>query len=214
MRKKITKYKVEDLPCPQCVKVHKFKSYSLIKVTEKPELKEDVLQNRLFVFRCDACGLTAPLTYESVYVDTKKQLLIYLAPEMTPNTQVAISAWEPVNFKYKRLVNNINDLKEKILIADNLLDDRIIEFMKIENLQQLKKEMENDNLMNILFDYKGDQYYFLVFFERKGMGRIPVGSDYYRGAVARHAAKLSNKQSKGFQVIDMEWAGNILLERN
>lgn len=210
---KLTKYTVEDLACPQCGKVHKCKRYSVINVTEKPELKEDVLQNRLFVFHCDACGLTAPLTYESVYVDTKKQLLIYLAPEMTSNTQVAIRAWEPVNFKTKRLVNNINDLKEKILIMDNMLDDRIIEFMKIENIQQLKKEMEDDNLMNILFDYKGNQYYFLVFFERKGMGRIPVSTDYYRGAAARHQSRLSKKMSPGFQVIDMEWAGNILLER-
>ena len=30
----------------------------------------------------------------------------------------------------KRLVDNINDLKEKIMIADNHLDDRVIEIIK------------------------------------------------------------------------------------
>ncbi len=141
---------MEELACPQCGKVHKCKRYSVINVTEKPELKAEVLQNKLFVFHCDACGLTAPLTYESVYVDSKKSMIIYLAPEVNANTAASIADWNQVEARQKRLVNNINDLKEKILIADNLLDDRIVEFMKIENLQQLKKEMDNYSQLDYL----------------------------------------------------------------
>mgnify|MGYP000214172619 CR=1 FL=1 len=41
----------------------------------------------------------------------------------------------------KRLVDNINDLKEKIMIADNHLDDRVIEIIKIMYIDQMKKEI-------------------------------------------------------------------------
>lgn len=210
----LTKYTMEELACPKCGKVHLCKRYSVINVTEKPELKEQVLRNKLYVFTCEGCGLTAPLTYESVYVDTKKNLLIYLAPEMTENTKKSIELWEKENHRNKRIVDNLNDLKEKIMIAEQLMDDRIIEFMKIEHLNQLKKEMEDDTLMNILFDYDGSNFYFMVFFEKKGIGRIPFTSQYYRDAERRYGLKLSKKISRKFVTVDMQWAGNLLMERN
>lgn len=40
----------------------------------------------------------------------------------------------------KRLVDNINDLKEKIMIADNHLDDRVIEIIKIMYIDQMKRK--------------------------------------------------------------------------
>ena len=131
---------------------------------------------------------------------------------MTDNTKISLAMWEKVEAKQKRLVTNINDLKEKILIAENLLDDRIVELMKIENLEQLKKEMEGDELMNILFDYSGTNYYFMVFFEKKGMGRIPVSAQYYRDAEHRYIGHIGRKQPKGFEEIDMKWASNLLFK--
>ncbi len=211
---KLTTFTKEELACPQCGKVHLCDRYSVINVTEKPDLKQKVMHNDIFAFRCDQCGLVAPLTYECVYVDTKKSLVIYLAPEMTDNVMKSIKQWQDVDARQKRIVDNINDLKEKILISDHLMDDRIMEFMKIENVQQLKKEMEDDNLMNILFDSDGSNYYFLVFFEKKGMGRIPVAAEYCRAAEQRYLPRIGRKHSKHFVKIDMEWARNILLERN
>lgn len=211
---RLTSSTKQELACPQCGKVHMCERYSVINVTEKPELKEKVLKNQIFVFTCEECGLTAPLTYESVYVDSKKQMIIYLAPEMNANVEASMKMWEQVDAKHRRVVDNINDLKEKILIADRLLDDRIVEFMKIENVQQLKDQMQDDNLMNILFDTDGTNFYFLVFFEKKGIGRIPIAPDYYRACEGRYASKLSKKRSRHFTKIDFEWAGNILMERN
>ena len=50
------------------------------------------------------------------------------------------------------------------MIVDNHLDDRVIEIIKIMYLDQIKKEMEDDTLLNIIFDYNRDNYCFLVFF--------------------------------------------------
>ena len=211
---KLTKFTREELACPKCGKVHLCDRYSVINVTEKPELKEKVLLNKLFVFKCDACGLTAPLTYESVYVDTKKKLLFYLTPERTENTEKSLAMWEKVDAGQKRIVTSLNDLKEKILIADNLLDDRIVEFMKIEHLKQLEKEIKDDNLLDILFDYQGNQYYFMLFFEKKGIGRIPVSQEYYRDAEHRYSSRIDRRTGDRFMEINMKWAGDIVFRRN
>ena len=44
----------------------------------------------------------------------------------------------------------------------------------------MKKEMEDDTLLNILFDYNRDNYCFLVFFQKKGIGKIPLTREFYR----------------------------------
>ena len=53
------------------------------------------------------------------------------------------------------------------MIADNHLDDRVIEIIKIMYIDQMKKEMEDDTLLNILFDYNRDNYCFLVFSRKR-----------------------------------------------
>ena len=95
----------------------------------------------------------APLTYDSLYVDSRRNIMIYMAPVMNAEIKAEIAELEQEKGIDKRLVDNINDLKEKIMIADNHLDDRVIEIIKIMYIDQMKKEMEDDTLLNILFDY-------------------------------------------------------------
>ena len=134
----LTQYSIEELKCPKCGHAHHLKKYSVINVTEKPAMKEDILKNRIFNFDCENCDLVAPLTYESMYLDSKKKLLICLSTEETDMGQ--FEEWERKKGMTLRVVDNINDLKEKIMIAENLLDDRVVEMVKIAYLRRLEKE--------------------------------------------------------------------------
>ena len=176
---RLTSYAMEELECPKCGHKHSLRKYKVINVTEKAKLKEDILKNRLFQFSCDSCEYMAPLTYDSLYVDSQRNIMIYMTPVMNTEIKEEIAALEQEQGPDKRLVDNINDLKEKIMIADNHLDDRVIEIIKIMYLDQIKKEMEEDTLLNILFDYNRDNYCFLVFFQKKGIGKIE-GRKYYK----------------------------------
>ncbi|MCD8019828.1 MAG: CpXC domain-containing protein [Clostridiales bacterium] len=188
------------------------KKYSFINVTEKPDMKEDILKNRVFYFNCDDCNLVAPLTYESMYLDSKKKLAICLATEETDMEN--LEAWDKKKGMTCRLVDNINDLKEKIMIRDNHLDDRVIELVKIQYLRQLDRELENDTLMNILFDYHGEEKCFLVFFEKKGIGRMPLNMDFYKKTEQEYANQISAHSDDSFMKVDMEWAGDIFFKRS
>ena len=114
----------------------------------------------------------------------------------------------------KRLVDNINDLKEKIMIADNHLDDRVIEIIKIMYIDQMKKEMEDDTLLNILFDYNRDNYCFLVFFQKKGIGKIPLTREFYRQVEDKYKDAIKEHSMDSFMKVDMEWAGKILFKNH
>lgn len=208
--RRMTKYEMEEIACPKCGKKHRVKKYSLINALEKPEIKKDILQNKVFYFQCDDCNLTAPLTYSSVYMDSKKKLMVVL--ESAPGeADMMLENWRGVQGYRKRRVDNINDLKEKIMIAENHLDDRVIELVKIEYIRQLEKEMKDDTLMNILFDYHNNDFCFVVFFEKKGIGKIPMSLDYYRQIERQYVKQLGTHSTDDFIKIDMEWAGNVVL---
>ena len=210
----MTKSEVEELECPKCGHRHQLKKYSLINVTEKPDLKEKILKNHVFYFDCENCDLVAPLTYDSYYLDSKKKLLILLSPSVTPKLEEEMKNWENRKDLTKRIVDNINDLKEKIMIADNHLDDRVIEIIKIQYLRQLERELVNDTLMNLLFDYSDQGMCFIAFFEKKGIGKMPLSMEYYHEIEKKYLSQIKFHSKDTFMKVDMEWAGNILFKRH
>ena len=213
-QKRMTTYVIEELSCPKCGKKHSLRKYKTINVTEKAKMKKDILQNRVFQFTCDHCNYMAPLTYNSLYVDREKKLMIYMAPTMTAEVKQELQCFsrEEGNMT-RRLVDNINDLKEKIMIADNGLDDRMIEVIKIMYLNQIKKEMEDDTLMDILFDYSADQMCFLVFFQKKGIGKIPLTKEFYKGVEEKYRKAVEAVPMDSFETVNMEWAGKIFFKK-
>lgn len=206
----LTSFQMEELRCPKCGRVHLMKKYSRINVTEKPGLKEDILKNRIFYFHCEYCDMEAPLTYEATYVDSSKKLMIHLSGE----EEAAPKVGEKEKSMTLRLVDNVNDMKEKIMIVDNHLDDRVLELVKIQYLRQMERELKNDTLMNILFDYAGEEKSFLVFFEKKGVGRIPLQMDFYKKLEEEYKERIRSHSGSSFMKVDMEWAGKIFFQRN
>ncbi len=214
MKDRMTEYHLEELACPKCGHKHMMKKYQRINVTEKHRLKDDILKNRLYAFTCEECAFTAPLTYESLYLDSRKKLSIYMAPEMNQEVEKELEVLNRDLKGHKRLVDNLNDLKEKILISDMQFDDRVIEVIKVMYLGQLKEEMKEDTMLNILFDYYGNDPCFLVFFEKKGIGRMPLNLEYYRGISSQFEKKIREHSTDTFMKVDMEWAREMMFEKN
>lgn len=74
--KRLTSYAMEELECPKCGHKHSLKKYKVINVTEKAKLKEEIMKNRLYQFSCEECEYMAPLTYDSLYVDSRRNIMI------------------------------------------------------------------------------------------------------------------------------------------
>jgi len=116
--------------CPFCSKEVAVTMYSSVNVTHNPELKTPLLQQVLNWPKCSHCSAFIPLAYEHVYHDMHKKLMIQAhgAPpkldlEMDPEMQL------PASYTL-RLVDSWEQLIEKVLIADQGLDDRVVEAVK------------------------------------------------------------------------------------
>lgn len=204
----------DKLKCPKCGHAHIWKKYERINALEKMDMKKMVLQNKIYQFTCEACEFKAPLTYNSLYTDPKKHLMIYLAPVMETEVEKKLSELNGLQVGgVKRLVDNINDLKEKILIVDNHLDDRVIELLKIAYINRIKKEMEDDTMQDILFDYSGGQLWFLLFFEKKGIGKMPIDLEHYRQIERQYRVGILDLSTDDFMKVDLEWAGRVMFHR-
>ena len=204
----------DELKCPKCGHPHIWKKYETINALEKMDMKKKLLKNEIFQFTCEKCAFKAPLTYNSLYTDPKKNLMIYMAPVMETEVDEKLNELNSLQKGgTKRLVDNINDLKEKIMIADNHLDDRVIELLKIAYIGRIKKEMEDDNMQDILFDYNGGQLWFLLFFEKKGIGRMPLDLEHYRQIERQYRMGILDQSTDSFMKVDLEWAGKVMFRR-
>ena len=240
--KRLTSYAMEELECPKCGHKHSLKKYKVINVTEKAKLKEEIMKNRLYQFSCEECEYMAPLTYDSLYVDSRRNIMIYMAPVMNAEIKAEIAELEQEKGIDKRLVDNINDLKEKIMIADNHLDDRVIEIIKIMYIEemilvatgsadrvfpctacQVQEALGavgavgfdlNAACSGFLFDYNRDNYCFLVFFQKKGIGKIPLTREFYRQVEDKYKDAIKEHSMDSFMKVDMEWAGKILFKNH
>jgi hypothetical protein len=107
-----------------------------VNVTIDPTLKKSVLDGSLVKFRCVSCGDVSILAYDLLYHDMDRGLLIWLKYPDEDGSSRSVEAPE-MNFGGEngyihRTVRYYPELVEKILLADEGLDDWTIEFVKLE----------------------------------------------------------------------------------
>lgn len=118
---------VKDIICPQCGESQKYQLFSSINVRENPELKQKILEETLFDWRCKRCNYFAAMAYPFIYTDPVAGYVISTAPM---GTNGEIEPTEAVKDYVKRSVKNLAELKEKILTFDAGYDDVAVELVK------------------------------------------------------------------------------------
>ena len=87
---------IKEIICPKCNEITEGKLYTSINATNNPHLRNEVLEENLFHWRCHSCGHEARLTYPLLYNDMKKRFMVYLIPEID-RFQLANLALEHLN---------------------------------------------------------------------------------------------------------------------
>jgi hypothetical protein len=112
-----------DFNCPSCGKKNRVK----IKNIYSNEDITNILNRDIFKIECTKCNKTTILDYPFTYVDDEH--IIYYNMEDTIEDN-----------KIKRTCKTFDDIKEKILIFNDNLNDIIIEYIKLFIESELKKE--------------------------------------------------------------------------
>lgn len=213
MSRKITK----EIACPHCNASVDTELWSSINVTHDPAARVRIMDESLFSWRCPECGYQAKLLYPCLYHDMDRKFMIYLIPELTQN-----SLFDPLVEKQfpeladirKRLVTDLNAMKEKVLLFEAGLDDKAIELTKLALSEVLAKRRGQAVLYGYFCAYDGEQ-------NRLGFSFFLEGDSEpcYQGTrmqVYEKSMEIVNRfapaerDGAGFIRIDGAWASEIL----
>lgn len=118
----------DTVRCPQCHQASPFRRCEWIDFQSDPRLKESLLDESLFFWRCPACGFASRAYYALTCYDPSKAYCIRLDQEQRSDTCPAHDA--PPDILHFRLVRSGQELQEKIRIFDALCFDGSMECLK------------------------------------------------------------------------------------
>lgn len=212
----------ERITCPKCGHEQEVAIYPSINASLDTEAKDKLLRNQLFTFTCEECGESTSLIFNCLYHDMEHGLMVWLMPEAGEqelkemnDTVAQMQAFgmtaEGQEYRY-RVVRTVNELKEKLLIEQENLDDRIIELLKVAYLVQVAENIGEKTVAEIMFDIIDDGYFFTIFYEEESLdpGVIMLDMEAYRAMKEQYGENLSQFVPEGFADISFDWAKKVL----
>jgi hypothetical protein len=206
------------LTCPICKLDHEATLQRRIDVSEQKDSKEKLLKGEYFHFVCPDCGYTSELHYGSLYVDRDIRELIYLAEEKEAEQSVAEKAAEKSAddlFFWKsgdsllRIVHSAKDLREKILIFENGLDDRIVEMCKGIALSQFPAD-DDYYVTDIRYDIVGNQELLRLTCSDETEQYVLDFAGMYQEVYPQVIEALPPLRGGGFTCVDLEYAATLM----
>lgn len=121
----------EDIKCPKCKKKNR------IKILSEPteDMINSIIDRTFFEIKCKDCKEKITLDYP-IKISTDKYIIYY-----TPTNNETIK--DKTKVEVKRVCDTYDDLKEKLLILSDDVNDIVIEFLKGFYMKQLDEEVRN-----------------------------------------------------------------------
>lgn len=215
--------------CSKCGQTTEITVYKSINTADNPELKEKVKNGALFLWECPHCGTVNLARYETLYHDPQKKLMLWLVPDgkISETQMQAITNHTKAMGGYTlRLVRDMGELMEKVLIFDAGLDDVVIELCKwvtkremtstSDKETKLEEKQNNDEISAATFHFykiegEGDGRLIILSYASKGqMVGLKIGWNVYEdceGIIERNPAV---RPGEGFVRVDAKWIESIV----
>lgn len=217
----------QKILCPTCKKAIEIGIWDSIEMPYDIEQKEKVLKNTFFKVYCDDCNKIFPIGYKCKYNDMEQKYLIWLAPKYDDADKQEIANYNNQlktdkrlqlaqgGYKY-RIVRNDNELREKVLIFDEGLDDRYIETLKMVYAPIVQQNLgEEGHIIGFYFDKKKDGgYQWVVLSNNKAPMAIDVKMDIYEDMKVKLKDAVEEKTGEGLIQINAPWALEIMMQKS
>ena len=184
-------------------------------VQNDPEYKIKVLTGELFNEKCPKCGQGLQVVSRITYHDMDKRLMIYFRP-ITSQDELKTFDYEAIrsaiedNFKAPnyaiRVVTTVNELMEKIKIAEFGLNDGVIEIAKFVYFDIFTKQFDGVGVVNIYYERRDDKDA-LIFFCNDGKTRsILIAPEVYSSIEKRFSAVVNAIYTSRVCMVGRDWA--------
>lgn len=215
--------KTELIKCPKCGKEHPFTIWGSVNTQDDPDMRYKVRSGEAFRFDCPECKTGVNVNYDILYHQPEDKLMIhYCTTQEGYDEAYAILTGEhedkePADKALKdllaagtedyviRLVPSQNQLREKLTIFDNGLDDRVIEFTKaivISNLANAK-ELAYDEILFLLGT--DGSYAFELVNQEGSLGVVPFEKALYDDCAVKFGATIPALRDDPAVVVDLAY---------
>lgn len=218
--KSIVKY----FDCPNCGKSIMFKIKPEIEIPYDEVYKKKIMNDKLFTIYCRNCNFGMPLGYDCTYNDMDQHYMIWTYPGMTKEHMASI---ENYNKRLKtdralrlarndyrmRVVRTDTQLKEKIIIFDENIDDRVVEIMKISCMPYITEGLNiKSEIVDFVFSKTKTpgQYCFLVRFKDTKPIVLNFDMNQYNELKEKFHDLMEERTTDGINMINAAWATDIV----
>lgn len=208
-------YRTTDtVVCPHCGHKQKMPVWGIVSATENTKKKNEIINGTFFECTCKNCGETNVIAYSMLYHDDVRETMLYHVQSMLgiADARRAIEdrrrGVSEANDCKIRIVTSPNSLKEKVLLCDHGLDDRIIELMKALIVEEIAVKKDIGQIDEVLCWVRDDgNFDFDIFADE--VGTLTVKKTFYHYVEMKTKALL-NKQYPNPIEVNMDFALEFL----
>jgi protein-arginine kinase activator protein McsA len=210
--------------CPNCHKQFQQPVHSLIELPKDTELKKALLDRSLYILTCPNCKETFKVMMPISYFDNDRSYWIAAVDKdqtddfvqqmshpvfQTGNDEMDAAMKEMNEQLTRRVVNDDDSLREKVMLFDAGLDDRAFELVK-KMLRKMLKEKNVVNIIRITVTDIDEQFFdFEVYHKDNGeLTRSTVQTQHqvYDYILEKYSDLFNPINSSDNLITDAEWA--------
>ena len=207
-----------EVNCPACGEKFNAPLWESLNGDLNPTEKGLLLSGKFFKVTCPKCSTEHPFVYPMLYHDMTNSAMVHLVLS-EENAESILDQLKSVEASpmmgsmslagYRfRFVKNQNELREKAMIFDCGLDDRVIELLKTHYRTMFSKAHPDTKLSNIFF-YKDTSYKFIFLAENSSTYTIDFDKMLYDD-VADIRKNVIDEKSISCFYINQEWALDLI----
>ncbi|MBO5713030.1 MAG: CpXC domain-containing protein [Clostridia bacterium] len=208
----MSKQKVIKFNCNVCNEPVEFISYGSINARQNPELKQKLIDDTLYKITCPKCGAKLKTIYPLLYHDPDKKFMVYGVPP--DDLYKIINTFNVMKDKYPnayegytlRVASNPTDFREKVIILNANLDDRVIEIYKALDVNSINALDENAKATRGYFFVDGDKN--MIEFDATYYIKKELSADNYDYIKSFFATDIEGALNN--YIVDVDWAKEII----
>ena len=200
----------KSVKCCDCGHNNNISVWQSLNTQRNPEAKRELLNGKLFEFKCANCGKVNNFCNQILYHDVNNKVMIYLAltKEEINDARSVFDSQKGIqniagDYKF-RIVFSANELREKAIIFENNMDDRIVEIVKLIYIQQAMEQYPDLKYDEVLLYTQNDKYHLQIignhFIEAE------MDASHYNDIKEYLSDDLSNDDN---YIVDEQWAINV-----
>lgn len=207
--------------CSKCGTEIEVTVFESVNTDYSTDITEQIISGNLFNAKCDKCGFVSHLEYDLLYHDVKHGAMIWVlhdnSPEYTDKVAELRSSANVLGYKTTRIVNNMNELRQKVACLENGRDDRIIELCKVFIAYNLLSKQPDFEFNNAFYTNFLDQERVFLYDKNGQELSCELTDDIYSMlSEMYYNSEYASDFQDYYALVDYDWAESViqpLLER-